>query len=199
MAVLIRLARGDDAAAIAAIYRPYVEDSRISFEEAAPDAAEMARRMAGDKPGYHPWLVAEENGRLLGYAASSPFRTRAAYRWIVESGIYLDPAAMGRGVGRSLLSELIELLGRQGYAAVIGAIALPNEASVALHEKLGFFHTGTYRQVGFKMGEWLDVGLWQKELAARDAEAAELRRSRQSARLIRCGVPSGHTPIAVRT
>jgi L-amino acid N-acyltransferase YncA len=173
MAVLIRLARPDDAAAIAAIYRPYVEDSRISFEEAAPDAPEIARRMIGDKPGCHPWLVAEEGGRLLGYAASSPFRTRAAYRWIVESGIYLDPAAMGRGVARSLLTELHELLRREGYAAVIGAIALPNAASVALHEKLGFFHTGTYRQVGFKKGEWLDVGLWQKELAARTARPEE--------------------------
>ena len=175
MAVLIRLARAEDAAAIAAIYRPYVEESRISFEEAAPDAAEVARRMKGDKPGYHPWLVAEESGRLLGYAASSPFRTRAAYRWIVESGIYLDPGAMGRGVGRSLLTELVGLLGRQGYAAVIGAIALPNEASVALHEKLGFFHTGTYRRVGFKMGEWLDVGLWQKELAARGSSPQQPR------------------------
>ena len=87
MAVLIRLAAADDAAAVAAIYRPYVEDSRISFEEAAPDAAEMERRIAGDKRGHYPWLVAEEDGRLLGYAASSPFRTRPAYRWIVESGI----------------------------------------------------------------------------------------------------------------
>lgn len=173
MAVLIRLAAADDAAAVAAIYRPYVEASTISFEEAAPDAAEMARRIAGDKPGYYPWLVAEEDGRLLGYAASSPFRTRPAYRWIVESGIYLDPSAMGRGIGRSLLTKLLEVLKRQGYAAVIGAIALPNEPSVALHEKLGFFHTGTYRQVGFKMGEWLDVGLWQKELAPREPNAAE--------------------------
>jgi phosphinothricin acetyltransferase len=173
MAVLIRLAGEQDAAAIAALYRPYVEDSRISFEEAAPDEVEIARRITGDKPGYYPWLVAEEDGRLLGYAASSPFRTRPAYRWIVESGVYLDPSAMGRGIGRSLLMNLLELLKRQGYAAVIGAIALPNEPSVALHEKLGFFHTGTYRQVGFKMGEWLDVGLWQKELAPRVPEPAE--------------------------
>jgi len=173
MAVLIRPAAAADAAAIAAIYRPYVEDSRISFEELAPDAAEIARRMAGDKPGLYPWLVAEEDGGLLGYAASSPFRSRPAYRWIVETGIYLDPAAQGRGVGRALLSRLVALLERQGFAAAIGAIALPNNASVALHEKLGFFHTGTYRQVGFKMGEWIDVGLWQKELAPRVAEPAE--------------------------
>jgi L-amino acid N-acyltransferase YncA len=175
MALLIRLAGAEDAAAIAAIYRPYVEDSRISFEEAAPDAAEMARRIAGELPGFHPWFVAEEDGRLLGYAASSRFRTRPAYRWTVEIGIYLAPSAQGRGIGRALLSALLETLERQGYVAAIGAIALPNTASVALHEKLGFSHTGTYRQVGFKAGKWLDVGLWQKELAPRTAGPAEPR------------------------
>jgi len=175
MAVLIRLAREQDAAAIRSIYRPYVEDSRISFEEAAPDVVEMQRRIAGDKAGLYPWLVAEEGDSLLGYAASSPFRTRPAYRWIVETGIYLDPAAQGRGIGRALLTELLTLLQRQGFAAAIGAIALPNDVSVALHEKLGFFHTGTYRQVGFKMGEWLDVGLWQKELAPRQTPPVDPR------------------------
>ncbi len=175
MAVLIRLASEADATAVAAIYRPYVEDSRISFEEAAPDPAEMARRIKGDVPGFHPWFVAEEDGRLLGYAASSRFRTRPAYRWTVETGIYLAADAHGRGIGKSLLATLLNMLERQGYVAAIGAIALPNEASVALHEKLGFFHTGTYRRVGFKAGEWLDVGLWQKELAQRGAEPAEPR------------------------
>jgi phosphinothricin acetyltransferase len=175
MAVLIRLAGAQDAAAVAVIYRPYVEDSRISFEEEAPDAAEMARRIAGDVPGFHPWFLAEEEGRLLGYAASSLFRTRPAYRWTVETGIYLAADAHGRGIGISLLSTLLTVLEKQGYVAAIGAIALPNDASVALHEKLGFFHTGTYRQVGFKAGEWLDVGLWQKELALRTAMPAEPR------------------------
>jgi phosphinothricin acetyltransferase len=173
VAFLIRPAGEEDAAGIAAVYRPYVEDSRISFEESPPDAAEMRRRIRGDRPGFYPWLIAEQDRRLLGYAASSPFRTRPAYRWVVETGIYLAAGAQGRGIGRALLSSLIELLQRQGYAAAIGAIALPNEASVALHEKLGFFHTGTYRQVGFKGGEWLDVGLWQKELAPRTTKPAE--------------------------
>ena len=173
MAALIRLAVEEDAAALAAIYRPYVEDSRISFEDVAPDAAEMARRMAGDPAGCHPWLVAEEGGLILGYAASSPFRTRRAYRWTVETGIYLAPDAHGRGLGHTLLSELLQLLDRQGYVAAIGAIALPNPASVALHEKLGFTHAGTYRGVGHKFGEWLDVGLWQKELAPRTDAPAE--------------------------
>jgi phosphinothricin acetyltransferase len=173
MALLIRPAAEDDAAALAAIYRPYVEDSRISFEEIAPDPAEMARRIAGEMPGYHPWLVAEEDGHLLGYAASSPFRARAAYRWVVETGIYLAEEAKGRGIGRALLAPLVELLERQGYVAAIGAIALPNDASVALHERLGFIHSGTYRRVGFKAGEWLDVGLWQKDLAPRADDPVE--------------------------
>lgn len=169
MAFLIRLAAVEDAAAIAAIYRPYVDESRVSFEEAAPDAAEMAQRIIGQAPGHYPWFLAEEGGRALGYAASSPFRTRPAYRWTVETGIYLAPGAKGRGVGRALLTRLLGVLERQGYVAAIGAIALPNDASVALHEKLGFIHTGTYRGVGFKMGEWLDVGLWEKDLAPRNA------------------------------
>ena len=173
MASLIRLAVEDDAAELAAIYRPYVEDSRISFEDVAPDAAEMARRLRGDPAGFHPWLLAEEDGRLLGYAASSPFRTRRAYRWTVETGIYLASDAHGRGIGRALLSELLWLLERQGYVAAIGAIALPNPASVALHEKLGFTYAGTYRGVGHKFGEWMDVGLWQKELAPRTDTPAE--------------------------
>lgn len=176
MKAAMRLASAADAAAIAAIYRPYVEQTRISFEEEAPDAAEMERRIRGDMPGYHPWLVAEDGGLLVGYATSSPFRGRRAYRWTVETGIYVARQAVGRGIGRQLLGQLLDLLERQGYVAVIGAIALPNDASVALHERLGFSRTGTYRQVGFKMGEWLDVGLWQRELAARTSAPQEPRK-----------------------
>jgi phosphinothricin acetyltransferase len=171
--VLIRLAREEDAAGIADVYRPYVEDSRISFEERAPDAAEIARRIVGDRPGFHPWLVAQEDGRLLGFASSSPFRTRPAYRWSVETGIYLAAEAHGRGLGKRLLSTLIGLLERQGYITAIGAIALPNDASVRLHEALGFVHAGTYRGTGFKLGQWIDVGLWQKDLAPRSPTPAE--------------------------
>ena len=173
MAVTIRLATEQDAAALAAIYAPYVTGSAISFEEIAPDAAEMARRIRGDRPGFHPWLIAEEDGRALGYCASSPFRTRPAYRWAVETGIYLTPEAYGRGIGRALLDAMCDLLERQGFVAVIGAIALPNPPSVALHEKLGFEHVGGYRGTGFKQGAWLDVGLWQKDLAARTDAPSE--------------------------
>jgi phosphinothricin acetyltransferase len=171
--VLIRLALPGDAGAIAELYRPYVEQSRISFEEHAPDAEAMARRISGDLPGFHPWLVAEEGGALLSFASSAPFRARRAYRWSVEIGVYLAAAAQGRGIGRSLLGTLTDLLARQGYVAAIGAIALPNDPSVRLHEALGFVHAGTYRGTGFKLGEWVDVGLWQKDLAERTASPAE--------------------------
>jgi phosphinothricin acetyltransferase len=170
MAFLIRLAGRADAAAIAAIYRPYVEASRISFEETAPGAAEMAERMASP---LHPWLVAEDDGHLLGYASSSPYHRRPAYRWTVETSIYLAAEAHGRGLGRELLSSLITLLTRQGYVTAIAAIALPNPVSVALHERLGFVSAGTYRGVGFKLDEWTDVSLWQRDLAPRSATPRE--------------------------
>jgi phosphinothricin acetyltransferase len=170
MSPLIRLAATADAAAIAAIYRPYVEKSRISFEVDAPREAEIAQRMASP---IHPWLVAEEEGRVLGYASTSPLRNRRAYRWSVETGIYLDPAAQGRGIGRQLLSAHLDLLERQGFVTVVAGIALPNEASVALHEKLGFALSGVERGVGFKLGEWVDVGRWQRDLAPRTAMLAE--------------------------
>jgi phosphinothricin acetyltransferase len=170
MAVSIRLATTDDAPAIAAIYRPYVEETRISFEEEAPDAAEIALRMANP---IHPWLVVEEDGRVLGYASTSPMRGRRAYRWSVETGIYLDPAGQRRGLGRQLLSAHLDLLERQGFVTVIAGIALPNDASVAVHEKLGFTLSGIERGVGFKHGEWVDVGRWQRDLAPRTSTPNE--------------------------
>jgi L-amino acid N-acyltransferase YncA len=175
MTAQIRLATEADAAAIGAVYRPYVEQSRISFEEEAPGAAEVARRM--DSP-IHPWLVAEEKGRVLGYASTSPMRNRRAYRWSVESGIYLDPVAQGRGLGRQLLKAHLDVLERQGFVTVIAGIALPNEASVALHEKLGFTLSGIERGVGFKLAKWVDVGRWQKDLAPRSVTPIEPRQFR---------------------
>lgn len=121
----------------------------------------------------HPWLVAEEDGRVLGYASTSPMRNRAAYRWSVETGIYLEPGAQGRGIGRKLLAAHLELLERQGFVTAIAGIALPNEASVALHEKLGFTLSGVERGVGFKFGQWVDVGRWQRDLAPRTDAPAE--------------------------
>jgi phosphinothricin acetyltransferase len=170
MAFLIRLASEADAAAIAAIYRPYVETTHFTFEEVAPGAADIAARLA--KP-IHPWLVAAENGQVVGYASTAPMRNRAAYRWSVETGIYLAPKAQGRGMGRQLLQAHLDLLKRQGMVTAIAGIALPNAASVALHEKLGFTLSGIERGVGFKLGRWTDVGRWQKDLAVRREPPAE--------------------------
>jgi len=164
MTATMRLAGAGDAAAIAAIYRPYVEGSRFTFEIVPPDADDIEARMANP---VHPWLVAEEDGRVLGYASTAPMRNRAAYRWSVETGIYLDPEAQGRGIGRMLLSAHLEFLERQGFVTAIAGIALPNDVSVALHEKLGFSLAGVERGVGFKLGKWVDVGRWQRDLAPR--------------------------------
>ncbi|MGZ2412205.1 L-amino acid N-acyltransferase YncA [Sphingomonas sp. F9_3S_D5_B_2] len=170
MAVLIRLAAAADAAAIARIYRPFVETSRISFEEVAPDAAEIGRRMVDP---LLPWLLLETDGKVLGYASTSPLRGRRAYRWSVESGLYLEQAAQGRGLGRQLLTAHLALLERQGFVTAVAGISLPNPASVALHEGLGFSPIGVERGVGFKLGEWVDVGRWQKDLAPRRSAPRE--------------------------
>lgn len=170
MATHIRLAHASDAGAIASIYRPFVEGSHFTFEEAPPESEKIAARMANP---IHPWLVAEEDERLLGYASTAPMRDRAAYRWSVETGIYLIPEAQRRGIGRRLLEAQLDLLERQGFATAIAGIALPNEGSIALHEKLGFALAGVERGVGFKLGRWVDVGRWQRDLAPRVSQPGE--------------------------
>lgn len=163
---LIRPVTPDDAGALAAIYRPYVTDTVITFELDPPDAAEFARRIAAFTPT-HPWLVAEADGRVLGYAYGSPYRTRAAYRWVAEAGIYLAEDARGTGLGTRLYGTLCDALAERGYVAVLGVMTLPNPASEALHRRLGFRDTGTQTGIGFKHGRWHDVGFWQKDLAPR--------------------------------
>jgi L-amino acid N-acyltransferase YncA len=158
----IRPATTADAAAIAAVYRPYVTDSVISFETEPPDGAEMARRMAA--PPLLPWLVAERDNRVVGYAYASAHRARAAYRWGTDVSVYLDQTEQGRGTGRALYTRLFQTLRDLGYVAAYAGIALPNPASVGLHESMGFTLVGIYRQVGFKMSGWHDVGWWQLAL-----------------------------------
>lgn len=161
----IRAAAPGDAAAIAAIYAPFVTGSAVSFETEPPDEAGMRARIESGG-GIHPWLIAEdEDGRAIGYASASAFRPRPAYRYAVETSVYVAQGCEGRGIGRSLYTLLIETLVAQGFAQAIAAITLPNPASVRLHEALGFAPAGIYRQVGYKMGRWHDVGLWQRNLA----------------------------------
>lgn len=161
----LRDAIPEDAAAIAAIYNPYILDTTISFEEDAVPDDEMARRIGDVQAAGLPWLVAEDEGVVIGYAYATKWRVRHAYRHSVESSVYLAPAAARKGVGTALYEVLLERLRAGGYHLVIGGIALPNEASVALHEKMGYVKAAHFKEVGFKFGRWLDVGYWQKTLA----------------------------------
>ena len=161
----LRAATFDDAAAIAEIYAPFVRGSAVSFETEPPGAEAMRARIEAGGALY-PWLVAEEERTVLGYAYAARFRDRPAYRFAVETSVYLRPDACGRGLGRRLYEPLLASLEAQGFTQAIAAITLPNAASVRLHERLGFERAGTYRQVGWKLGAWHDVGLWQRPLAA---------------------------------
>ena len=161
--IRLRVARAEDAEAIAAIYAPHVTRGIASFEEQAPTPDEMRARIER-LAGRFPWLVAEEDGTVLGYAYADRFRDRTAYRWAVETTVYVGDGAQRRGVGRLLYARLLDILRAQGFTQAIAAISLPNDASVKLHELAGFRRAGVYRQVGWKLGRWVDVGLWQAQL-----------------------------------
>jgi L-amino acid N-acyltransferase YncA len=153
-----------DAGACAAIYAPYVEGTPISFEEEAPDAAELEARIASCA-ATHAWLVAERAGAVVGYAYACPFNERRAYRWSAGVSVYVAAGEQRRGIGRALYSELFDRLHRRGFRMACAGITLPNPASVALHEALGFEPVGVNREIGWKQGRWHDVGWWQLELA----------------------------------
>jgi phosphinothricin acetyltransferase len=156
-----------DAAACAAIYAPFVADTAVSFEEAAPDAHELAARIAAA----HAWLVCERDGEVVGFAYGSRHRERAAYRWAADVSVYIDPAHQGQGVGRALYEALFERLRAQRLRIACAGITLPNPASVRLHESLGFEPVGVYRAIGWKAGAWHDVGWWQLRLLPQDDHA----------------------------
>lgn len=172
MTLTIRPAGPDDAEGIAAIYRPYVAGTAITFELDPPDAAEMRARIERIT-ATHPWLVAERDGVLLGYAYGGPYRARAAYRWVAETGIYLATDARGGGIGTPLYRALLDELSRRGFVAAMSVMTDGNPQSNALHEKLGFRVVGTQTGIGFKLGAWHDVVFWQKDLATRMAEPAD--------------------------
>jgi L-amino acid N-acyltransferase YncA len=166
--IRVRAATPADAGAIAAIYAPHVLVGTASFETEAPDAAAMAARMAASE-GLYPWLVAttgsgtgsEADDRVVAYAYATRFRERAAYRFVVETTVYVADAAQRQGAGRLVYAALIATLRAQQFTQAIGAIALPNPGSIALHEAVGFRRAGVYREVGYKHGQWIDVGYWQ--------------------------------------
>jgi len=161
---IIRPARATDASAICAIYNHYIATTTISFEEAPVTPADMVQRIAGVIDTGLPWLVMLENDKLIGYAYATKWRVRAAYRYSVESSIYLAAEHAGQGAGRQLYAALLEELRQRDLHLVIGGIAQPNEASVRLHERLGFRKVAHFSEVGLKFGKWVDVGYWELKL-----------------------------------
>lgn len=160
---MIRPATAEDAARCAAIYQPHVTDGWISFELTPPNAEEMAGRIAAYAPT-HQWLVAEVAGVVAGYAYGSPHRTREAYATSCDVGIYVDQDFAHQGIGHALYSALLPALKQRGFHAAFAGIALPNPASIGLHEAMGFSLVGIYKEVGWKMNGWRDVGWWQRLL-----------------------------------
>jgi L-amino acid N-acyltransferase YncA len=159
-ALEIRPAAPADAAGCAEVYAPYVTDSCVSFEYEPPAAAEMARRIAAA----HAWLVAEDDGAIVGYAYGSRHRERAAYDWAADVAIYTAATHHGRGLGRALYEALIAALRERGLRTLCAGVAQPNAASDALHRALGFEQVGVYRRIGWKSGRWHDVRWWQLHL-----------------------------------
>ena len=169
MHIAIRLASTADAPQICEIYRPIVRDTAISFEQAAPDANEIAARITQTLKQY-PWLVCDINRQIAGYAYGSSFRSRSAYQWTVETTVYVHPDYQRRGISRALYTSLIAILRQQGYCNAIGVIALPNDSSIGAHETLGFRKIGVFENMGYKLNEWRDTGWWQLELRPMPAE-----------------------------
>jgi phosphinothricin acetyltransferase len=164
MTRVIRLAEERDAASVAAIYGYYVRETAITFDLVEPDAAAFAERFR-DVLGLAPWLVCEDGGEITGYAYAAAFRERPAYRFTVETSVYVRNDARKRGVGSGLYADLIPRLVRQGFKRAIAGMTLPNPASAMLHAAFGFEPLGTFHHVGFKFGRWHDVQFWERALA----------------------------------
>lgn len=164
MTVDIRAAQERDAERVAEIYNHYIKETCATFETAEVGTAEMAQRIRDTLRIPLPWLVAEASGQIVGYAYASKWKGRCAYRYAVETTIYLDPESTGAGVGTILYRALIDAVRSASMRTAIGGIALPNDASVRLHERLGFRKVGHFERVGYKQDRWIDVGYWQLQL-----------------------------------
>ena len=170
MPALVRPATAADAAACVEIYRPYVLDTVITFETDVPTVGEMADRIV-DARVLHEWLVLEVDADIAGYAYAHQFNSRAAYRWCVETSVYMARDRLRAGGGRMLYAELLRRLTERGFRRAFAGIAQPNDASNALHQAFGFRRAGHYRRVGWKHGAWHDVQWWQLDLLGPDDEA----------------------------
>ena len=172
MTLLIRLATAQDAGQIQAIYSPIVSQTAISFETEPPTVDEMRRRVKNTLKNL-PWLVCVQQEKILGYAYASQHRARAAYQWCVDVSVYIHPQARRQGIGHGLYNSLFKILALQGFYNVYAGIALPNPASVGLHESLGFKPIGVYSAVGYKLGAWHDVGWWHLSLRPKSIPPVE--------------------------
>jgi L-amino acid N-acyltransferase YncA len=170
--IQVRDASAEDAAACAAIYAPYVENTAITFETDPPAPEEMARRIASAQRT-HAWLVLEDAGRVVGYAYGGPFKSRAAYRWSCEVSVYLEAGRRRTGGGRALYEALLDRLAARGFRTAVAGMTLPNDASAGLHRAMGFEPVGTYRRIGWKHGAWHDVAWVQTAIRAGDHPPAE--------------------------
>jgi L-amino acid N-acyltransferase YncA len=168
----VRDARAADAAACAAIYAPYVTGTAITFETEPPSESEMAARIETASRSY-AWLVLKDAGRVVGYAYGGRFHARPAYRWACEVSVYLETGRRRTGGGRALYEALMVRLRERGFRIAIAGMTLPNQASVGLHEALGFEPVGTYRRIGYKLGDWHDVAWMQRRLLDDDGEPPE--------------------------
>ena len=160
----VRAANEGDATAVAATYAPYVWGTPVSFEVEAPTDVMMAQRI-GTTLTTHPWLVAELNGAVVGFACAGKHSPRAAYRWTVDVTVYVSMREQRSGVGRSLYRVLLETLRRQGFRSAFAEIVLPNPGSIRLHEAMGFQHIGIHKDIGSKLAKWRDIGYWRLGLA----------------------------------
>ncbi len=159
-AVVVRTARAEDGAAVSAIYAPYVRDTAVSFEAEAPADAVMTERI-GSTLQTHPWLVAERQGVVVGFAYAGKHSQRAAYRWTADVTVYVRAGECRTGVGRQLYGALLTTLRLQGFRSAFAEIVLPNPGSVRLHEAMGFRHIGVHADIGYKLGRWHDIGYWR--------------------------------------
>lgn len=160
--IAIRTATADDAVAVARIYNHYVATSHATFETEPVNTSDMAARIAETTNASLPWLAAvTPDGAVAGYAYASRWKGRCAYRHSVETSVYLDPQRTGNGIGRQLYVALLDVVRTLNLHTVIGGVALPNAASIALHERLGFRKVAHFEQVGYKQDRWIDVGYWQ--------------------------------------
>lgn len=173
-ATKIRPATASDAEAIANIYRHYVEHTSITFEVDPPSPTEFAERITKVTTKF-PWLICEYQGKTVGYAYACLHRERAAYRWSVDTAVYVDTECRGKALGRLLYERLIPEVRSLGYYNAFAGITLPNERSVKLHENVGFKSIGVYKSVGYKQGSWHDVGWWQLQLREYSSSPTEPR------------------------